>query len=67
MNCEVNVTYLAAYRLRRAYAEGWNRAQELSQGERANVALCGMEALNPYAADPERSGWNEGFAKADTP
>ena len=67
MDGSTNVTEISAYRLSRAYAGGWNKAHELSQGDRLQVDLCGMEALNPYATEPERSRWNEGFAKADTP
>ncbi len=58
------VTDLSAFRLSRVYAQGWNRAHELSVKDRAHVDLCGAEVLNPYAADPERSRWSEGFSKA---
>lgn len=64
MACEATVTDLSAYRVRRAYEAGWNRAHELSGGERTHIDLCGIEALNPYAAEPERSHWNDGFTKA---
>lgn len=64
MDCDMTVTDILAYRLGRAYAEGRNRAHELSRQDRGHVELCGMEVLNPYAADPERSRWNEGFARA---
>jgi hypothetical protein len=67
MDDGTNVTELSAYRRHRAYAGGWNRAHELSRRDRLQVELCGMEVLNPYASEPERSHWNEGFARADTP
>lgn len=57
-------TDLAAFRLSRVYAQGWNRAHELSAEDRDHVDLCGGEVLNPYACEPERSRWSEGFAKA---
>jgi len=46
----------AAYRLSRVYAEGWNCARSISAGK-------GI-ASNPYATEPERTRWNEGYAKA---
>lgn len=45
-----------AYRLSRVYAEGWNCA-------RAGPANKGI-ASNPYVTEPERTRWNEGYAKA---
>jgi len=54
----------AAFRLSRIYAEGWNRAQELSANESGDLDLWRVAALNPYAAEPERSRWSEGFKKA---
>lgn len=45
-----------AFRLSRVYAEGWNAAR------RAN--LENSTASNPYRNEPERTRWNEGFAKA---
>jgi hypothetical protein len=53
-----------AFRLSRIYAEGWNKAQELSANESDGLDVCQVAALNPYAAEPERSRWSEGFAKA---
>lgn len=55
---------IAAFRLSRIYAEGWNRAQQLSANETAAVDIEVWAALNPYAAEPERSRWIEGFTKA---
>lgn len=52
------------FRLSRVYAEGWNKARKLSAKERDDVDVRRIAALNPYAAEPERSRWNEGFAKA---
>jgi hypothetical protein len=64
---EHQVTDLSAFRLSRIYAQGWNRAHELSVKDRAHVEFCGAEMLNPYAADPERSRWSDGFSKAFSP
>lgn len=46
----------AAYRLSRIYAEGWNRARSTAPGNDI--------ASNPYATEPERTRWNEGYVKA---
>lgn len=64
MDSDSSPTNLAAFRLSRVYAQGWNRAHELSAKDRAQVDLCGDAVLNPYAAEPERSRWSEGFSKA---
>ncbi|GAA0541323.1 hypothetical protein FHS83_000124 [Rhizomicrobium palustre] len=55
---------MANYRLSRIYAEGWNKAQLLSEEQTAGLKKDSMAALNPYGAEPERSRWMEGFAKA---
>lgn len=67
MSGDMIVTHIQAYRLLRAYAQGRDRAHELSRQDRSHVELCGMEVFNPYSAEPERSVWNEGFAKASSP
>jgi len=64
MDSDAGITNLAAFRLSRVYAQGWNRAHELSEKDRAHVDLCGANVLNPYAAEPERSRWSEGFSMA---
>ena len=43
----------AGFRESRIYAEGWNAARKSSK-----------PASNPYASDPERSRWLEGYTKA---
>jgi hypothetical protein len=48
----------AAYRLSRIYAEGWNHARTVPPDK-------GLKA-NPYRTEPERTRWNEGFAKASS-
>lgn len=53
-----------AFRLSRIYAEGWNTAQKLSASETEALDSAQTAALNPYPSEPERSRWNEGFAKA---
>ena len=64
MDSGIHPIDLMAYRLSRVYAQGWNKAHELSSKDRAQVDLCGAEVLNPYAGEPERSRWSEGFSKA---
>jgi len=49
---------------RRVLEEGWKAARDLSVEARAGLNLLTMAALNPYAAEPERSRWTEGFTKA---
>ena len=49
---------------RRVLEEGWKAARSLSAEARAGLNLLTMAALNPYAAEPERSRWTEGFTKA---
>jgi hypothetical protein len=53
-----------AFRLSRIFAEGWNRAQQLSANESDELDFRQIAALNPYAREPEKSRWSEGFAKA---
>ena len=53
-----------AFQLSRIFAEGWNAAGKLSADEAVGLDAERRTALNPYAADPEKSRWNEGFAKA---
>lgn len=64
MDQESHVASLSAYRLSRVYAEGWNKARDLSANERAQVDLSGPDTLNPYAVEPQRARWMEGFTKA---
>ncbi len=58
------MTGSTAFKLSRIYAEGWNAASRLSAAESNGLEPRGVAALNPYAADPERSRWSEGFTKA---
>ena len=64
MDNDAGLTNLTAFRLSRVFAQGWNRAHELSAKDRAYVDLCGEDVLNPYASEPERSRWSEGFSRA---
>jgi hypothetical protein len=52
------------FKLSRIYAEGWNMAKALPADESADIQLDRVAALNPYAAEPERSRWDEGFSNA---
>ena len=53
-----------AFQLSRIYAEGWNAANKLPAEEIVNIDSAHIAALNPYAIDPEKSRWSEGFTKA---
>ena len=50
---------LSAFRHSRIYAQGWNAAR----GPRTSGALH-KDTVNPYASEPERSCWDEGYANA---
>jgi hypothetical protein len=52
------------FRLSRIFAEGWNAAQALPANECDGLERRDVAALSPYATEPERSRWSEGFAKA---
>jgi hypothetical protein len=52
------------FRLSRIYAEGWRAASNLSVDECDGLDSGRIALLNPYAADPARSRWSEGFARA---
>lgn len=54
----------AAFLLSRIYAEGWNAANNLPSNESADLDAAKLAKLNPYAAQPEKSRWNDGFNKA---
>ncbi len=54
----------AAFRLSRVFAEGWNKARELPDSARDELDPSRIAALNPYAAEPEKSRWSDGFKKA---
>jgi hypothetical protein len=56
-----------AFRLSRIYAEGWNKAQQLSAADAEDLDVTRVAALNPYTSEPERSRWSDGFAKAIGP
>lgn len=55
---------ISTFKLSRIFAEGWNAARELSTAASDELTLRTMTALNPYANEPERSRWVEGFTKA---
>jgi len=50
---------LSAFRYSRIYAQGWNAAR----GPRTGAAQH-KDAVNPYAREPEKSRWDEGYANA---
>jgi hypothetical protein len=53
---------ISSFKLSRVFAEGWNAARNLAGGDELNrEAIAG---LNPYADEPARSRWIEGFTKA---
>ena len=54
----------SAFKLRRVFAQGWNAARKLSSEARDELNLRVVATFNPYANEPERSRWVEGFTKA---
>jgi hypothetical protein len=54
----------SGFLLSRIYAEGWNAANSLSADESETLDPAKLAALNPYATQPEKARWNEGFTKA---
>ncbi|HEY0266321.1 MAG TPA: hypothetical protein VGC16_06180 [Rhizomicrobium sp.] len=48
-----------AFRLSRVYAQGWNAAQKLPPDTKTEAKTV---AAGPYAADPERALWRQGFS-----
>ncbi len=54
----------ADFRLSRIYAEGWRAASKFSVNECDGLDRRAVAQLNPYAAEPARSRWSDGFAKA---
>ena len=52
-----------AFKLSRVHAEGWNAASKLSGEESNSLSTSDVAALNPYATEPERTRWSEGFVK----
>jgi hypothetical protein len=52
-----------SFKLSRIYAEGWNAASRLSAEESESLNARDVAALNPYATEPERTRWSEGFLK----
>jgi hypothetical protein len=52
------------FHLSRIYAEGWRAASDLSVDECDGLDARAVSQLNPYAAEPARSRWSEGFVKA---
>ena len=52
------------FHLSRIYAEGWRAARNFSVGECDLLNSRQVAELNPYASEPARSRWNEGFIKA---
>jgi hypothetical protein len=51
------------FKLSRVHAEGWNAASKLSAEESDSLGTRDVAALNPYATEPERTRWSEGFLK----
>lgn len=50
---------LSAFQRSRIYAQGWNAARQPRTGGAPR-----KNALNPYASEPEKSRWDEGYANA---
>jgi hypothetical protein len=58
------ISDISPYKLSRVFAEGWNAARKLSSTVCDGLNGDGIAALNPYASEPARSRWTEGFTKA---
>jgi hypothetical protein len=57
------MTDVKTFKLSRVHAEGWNAASRLSAEESDSLNSRDVAALNPYATEPERTRWREGFVK----
>ncbi len=55
---------VSLFTLSRTYAEGWNAARKLTPGASDGLSPNALADLNPYANEPERSRWAEGFTSA---
>jgi hypothetical protein len=55
---------ISDFDLSRIYAEGWRAATSLPMSECDGLDARQVAELNPYADEPARSRWREGFAKA---
>lgn len=51
-------------RMRRIFAQGFTAAERLTEAQRRTGETDGFAALNPYAVEPERTRWTEGFTRA---
>ncbi len=52
------------FKLSRIYARGWNAANTMSANDYSQINPAKLTALNPYASEPQRSRWNDGFQAA---
>jgi hypothetical protein len=52
----------SAFRLSRIHAEGWAAGRKLPAVDA--LQLEEIAARNPYAAEPERTRWRDGFVGA---
>jgi len=59
-----DVVAVSLFTLSRTYAEGWNEARKLAPGASDRLSPKALADLNPYANEPERSRWAEGFTSA---
>ena len=50
--------------MRRIFAQGFTAAERLTREQRRIGEIDGFAALNPYAVEPERARWTEGFDRA---
>jgi len=54
---------VSAFQLSRVFAEGWNAAHKFTR-DTPEPTPHAVAALNPYASEPKRARWIEGFKKA---
>ena len=52
------------FKLSRIYAQGWNAANMISANAYSELDTVKTAALNPYAMEPQRSRWSDGFQAA---
>ena len=55
---------VSAFKLSRVFAEGWNTARKFPAEARDELTPKAVAALNPYADEPRKARWVEGFTKA---
>ena len=58
------MTDVEIFKVSRIYAQGWNAANTISANDYGDLDHVKTAALNPYAVEPQRSRWSDGFQAA---